>query len=146
MELLPIRLDVDYDDEKFSSKECRDVIEIYKTYYPNIGYLEPWIGYFIEVNGQIVGTCGFTGKPENGRIELAYWVFKDFEGEGAASDACQALINIALSNDPSVEITAKTEPEQNASARVLEKNGFYLAGEALDEEIGTSWLWIYMGE
>ena len=112
-----------------------------RKFYPNIGFNKPWIGYFALKNNQIVGTGSFTGQPINGTVEIAYWTFKDFEGQGIASFVCKQLISIAKSTDPSIIITAKTAPEHNASTKILANNGFTYTSIVQDDEIGDAWLW-----
>lgn len=125
----------------FHSKDARQLLDIYKEYYPTIGFELPWVGYMIINDTTVVGSCGFTGAPKDGQVELAYWTFEEFEGQGIASFACYELISIAQKHDPSVLITAKTAPENNASTRILEKNGFKFKEVVQDHEIGDAWLW-----
>ncbi len=143
--LEPIRKDLDRTKKIYSSPDCQDLLKMWDDFYPRVGYHFPWIGYFIVMGNQIVGSCAFTGKPVNNKVEISYWTFKDFEGRGIASFACQRLISIALEADPGLIITAKTAPEKNSSARVLEKNGFIFAGIVQDHEIGDAWEWTLAG-
>jgi RimJ/RimL family protein N-acetyltransferase len=114
---------------------------MYVTFYARIGETEPWLGYFILRDEQVVGTCGFAGQPAEGAVEIAYWTFPKFERQGVASAASGALIQIARAADPELVITARTAPEPNASTRILEKHGFVRAGIVQDHEIGDAWLW-----
>ncbi|MGD9563187.1 MAG: GNAT family N-acetyltransferase [Pyrinomonadaceae bacterium] len=116
---------------------------MYEDFYPKIGFDPPWVGYFVVRDERVVGSCSFVGKPQDEKVEIAYWTFKEFEGQGIASFACEELISIALRSDPNVTVTAKTAPEKNASTKILEKNGFILNGIVQDHEIGDAWLWIY---
>ena len=141
MELKPISTQEDASKEIFNSPDCQSLLEAYKNYYPVIGYNPPWIGYFIFKNGIIAGSCGFTGKPKNYKIEIAYWTFKAFENQGIASFACQQLIEIAQKENPSLIITAKTASEENSSNHILKKQGFSFSGIVQDQEIGDAWLW-----
>ena len=102
----------------------------------------PWVGYFVLRENQIVGCCGFTGQPKDGNVEIAYYTFKEFEGQGISSFSCKELILIANQSDPTVIITAKTAPESNASTKILNNFGFRFSGIVQDEEIGDAWLWI----
>jgi ribosomal-protein-alanine N-acetyltransferase len=88
-----------------------------------------------------VGTCGFTGQPKDGKVEIAYWTFKEFEGQGVASFACNELISMSKITDPTITITAKTAPEHNASTKILQNNGFEFSEIVQDDEIGDAWLW-----
>lgn len=125
----------------FQDKDAKQLLDIYKEYYPKIGFELPWVGYMIMKDTTVVGSCGFTGAPKNGQVELAYWTFGEFEGQGIASFACYQLITIAQEKDPSIVITAKTAPEKNASTRILEKNGFQFKEIVQDHEIGDAWFW-----
>jgi len=141
MKLEPITLNIDKSLKIYSSDNCQVLIDSYDEYYPKIGYNLPWIGYFIVKDYEIVGSCGYTGKPIDGKVEIAYWTFKEYEGQGIASFACNELISISQKTDPTIKITAKTEPRNNASTKILVKNGFTFSEVVQDEEIGDAWLW-----
>lgn len=141
MELKTIELNIDKSEALYASADCQALIDSMNGYYQKIGFNKPWIGYFALKNNQIVGTGGFTGQPQNGVVEIAYWTFKDFEGQGVASFVCKQLIEIAKLTDPNITITAKTAPEKNNSTRILEKNGFVFTEIVQDEEIGDAYLW-----
>lgn len=141
MKLRALRQNENAQDEIFQSPECQELLKVYETYYPEMGYQPPWTAYLILHHNKVVGTCSFTGKPVDGKVEIAYWTFKEFEGQGIASFACKELIEIALKADSSVRITAKTAPEKNASTAILEKNGFVYSEIVQDEDIGDAWLW-----
>jgi len=141
MELKAIDLNVDKSKEIYASTDCQHLINSMNEYYPKIGFNKPWVGYFAFNNNQIVGTGGFTGQPKEGKVEIAYWTFKEFEGQGIASFVCEQLITIAKVTDPTIIITAKTAPEHNASTKILENNGFIFIEIVQDEEIGDAWLW-----
>lgn len=119
-----------------------EMLSIYSEYYPKIGFREPWVGYFIVEDGVAVGTCGFTGQPENNRVEIAYYTFKPFEGRGIATFACRELVSIANKTDPGLIVTAKTAPEESASTVILRRNGFRQSSDVDDHEIGKAWGWI----
>jgi RimJ/RimL family protein N-acetyltransferase len=141
MELKRIEMNLDKADLLYSSEDCQMLLKSYEEYYPKIGYILPWVGYFVVRDNQIVGSCGFTGQPKDGKVEIAYWTFKAYEGQGIASFSCFELIKISQKCDPTVIITAKTAPEYNASTKILQKNGFVFTEIVQDEEIGDAWLW-----
>jgi len=143
MTLEPIRIDEDSTNPLYASSDCQEIFKSYPDYYHQTGYNPPWIGYFVLRDGQVVGVGGFVGKPENGRVEIAYGTFEQNEGQGVASFACRQLTAIARITDPSLVITAKTSPEKNASTTVLSRNGFSFSGIVQDHEIGDAWEWIY---
>ena len=142
MKIQPINLNEDKSSEIYASSDCQELLKIYDDYYSNIGFNPPWIGYFVIRENQIVGCGGFTGKPADGKVEIAYATFKPFEGQGVATFTCGQLISISQAIDPTIIITAKTAPENNASTKILGRHGFVFSGIVQDEEIGDAWLWI----
>ena len=133
---------VDATESIYAGDDCRQLLEMWQAYYPKIGYHPPWIGYFIKRNGQIVGACGFTGPPKENKVEVSYWTFTDYEGQGIATKACNQMVGIAKTAEPSIVITAKTQPFRNASTKILERNHFVFKGVVQDHEIGDAWEWI----
>jgi RimJ/RimL family protein N-acetyltransferase len=75
---------------------------------------------------QLAGACGLGRRP-SGSVEMGYWIAKPFWGRGYATEACEALIDIARTlRLPSLEGSHFTD--NPASARVLEKLGFEALG------------------
>lgn len=143
MNLKPITLQEDKTNEMYASADCQQLLSMYDDFYPKIGFNIPWVGYFVVRQDKIVGSCGFVGQPKDGKVEIAYWTFKEFEGQGIASFACKELVTIAKQTNPNVTITAKTAPEHNASTKILENNNFAFTEIVQDEEIGDAWLWTH---
>lgn len=143
MQLLPIDPAADHSAPMFSTPECQEVLTIYRDYYPKVSFDPPWISYFAVRDGQVVGSCGFKEPPRDGRVEIAYWTFERFERQGVASESCRLLVELSLKTDPDLVITARTLPEDNASTRILKRNGFEFAGEVVDPEDGVVWEWVY---
>ncbi|HRG25629.1 MAG TPA: GNAT family N-acetyltransferase [Chitinophagaceae bacterium] len=141
MRLTPIPLEPDLNNPLYQNDNCQALICIYDEYYPRNGYQPPWTGYFIIKENEVVGSCGFTKAPEDGVVEIAYWTFPEYEGQGIGSFACGELVRLANETDPTVRITAKTAPEENPSVTILKKHQFQQAGVVQDEEIGEAWLW-----
>ena len=100
-------------------------------------------GYVIieKENDLVIGQCGFTGPPnESGTVEIAYSIAPAFQGKGYATEAAQALIEIA-GREPTVRlICAHTLAEPNASSRVLEKCGLRRVAEAMEDGVPI-WRW-----
>lgn len=142
MELVTLNISEDHTADIFSSAECQQLFDIYKDYYAEKGFNQPWVAYWIMRDNSIVGTCSFTEQPNNGTVEIAYWTFEAFERQGVASFACKALVDIAQKADPSVTICAKTAPEHNASTQILQRNGFVQTEVVQDDDIGDAWLWM----
>ena len=109
--------------------------------YRSSGFEPPWIGYIAVSEGQAVGTCAFKCAPEDGRAEIAYFTFPEFEGRGMATEMATQLIALARAERPDVVVAAQTLPERNASNHILERLGFSQAGTAMDADAGEVWEW-----
>jgi [ribosomal protein S5]-alanine N-acetyltransferase len=127
MEISAIAINEDKTKDIYASSDCQLLIHSMNEFYHEIGFHFPWVGYFVIKDGHVVGTGGFTGPPQEGCVEIAYWTFKEFENQGVASFTCQALVALATQTDPTLTVTAKTKPEYNASTKILQKNGFEFA-------------------
>lgn len=94
----------------------------------------PWL--VMADDGLVVGGVGFHGDPdEHGRAEIGYGIAAPFRGKGIATAAVVQLR--ALPSLPGVTaLVAHTDPDNPASQRVLERNGFVRDGA--DEE-GLRW-------
>jgi len=120
----------------------RDVVAATLAWYAREPRGAPWLGY-LAGDGEtrrMVGTCSFKTAPRGGAVEIAYYTFPGLEGRGYATAMAGALLRIAEAHGVD-RVCAQTAPEPSASTRILEKLGFARAGEALDEEIGTAWVW-----
>ena len=94
------------------------------------------------MSGANVGRGGFKGPPTaDGIVEIAYGVSPEHQGKGYATEAAEALVEFAFSNEQVRGVWAHTLPEANASTRVLTKCGFQCVGEVIDPEDGLVWRW-----
>ena len=91
--------------------------------------------------GAVIGTCGFKGPPSDGIVEIAYGVAPEYQGNGYATEAAEALVTYAFNVDPVRVVRAHTISNANASARVLVKCGFQSVGQVVDLEDGLVWRW-----
>jgi len=109
------------------------------------GAVDPWIlGFTISerLSGRVVGQCGFKGPPAPGRIvEIAYGIAPEYRGCGYATEAAQALVAFAFRTGQVEIVRAHTQPNQNASVRVLTKCGFKHLGEVIEPDDGLVWRW-----
>ena len=75
---------------------------------------------------RIVGACGLGRRP-SGAVELGYWIARPHWGQGFATEAARALIDIARALKlPRLE--GSHFVDNPASGRVLEKLGFVPTG------------------
>lgn len=101
----------------------------------------PFNAYWAARGGVIVGLCSFKrGLDAQRAVEIAYFTFADFEGQGVARGMVAALTVIAR-RAGAAAVTARTLPEKNASGSVLTRSGFSWLGEIEDPEDGRVWAW-----
>lgn len=122
---------------------CLESLPMTIEFFNRVGYVPPWIGYFAELDKQLVGVSAFKGPPVNGTVEIAYGTFEPYRQQGIGAGICKLLVDLALKTDPSLRITARTLPEENYSTRILRKNGFKMIGPVIDPEDGEVWEWAF---
>jgi RimJ/RimL family protein N-acetyltransferase len=75
---------------------------------------------------ELVGACGLGRRP-SGSVELGYWIARSRWGNGFATEACFALIEIARALGLQ-QLEGSHFVDNPASGRVLEKLGFEALG------------------
>lgn len=145
MELFPIHETLE-ENEVFSGiSMCRQSLSMSVEFYKKVGFVPPWICYYVKQDDEFVASAAFKGKPVHGTVEIAYGTFEKFQQQGIGTALCKLLVDLSLMTDPSVRITARTLPENNFSTRILEKNNFTCLGIVQDAEDGDVWEWEYQG-
>ena len=143
VKLLPVKPNPGDNPRFLAIEECREILDMCLGYYGEIGYNPPWISYFAESDGNLVGTGGFKGRPVNNKIEIAYSTFPQFRKQGIGGRICAELVRCAKEAAPDIIVTARTLPEEGYSTRILRKNGFLCAGVVWDNEDGEVWEWFF---
>jgi ribosomal-protein-alanine N-acetyltransferase len=146
MQLIPIKKQPDENGELYNNPLCRETIDATIEFYGRVGFVQPWIGYFVEDEGSMIGAAGFKGEPKNGAVEIAYGVFEEYRNRGIGRQICRMLVNLCIDTDSSLKIMARTMPEENYSTRILRKNNFFLTGSVIDPEDGEVFEWQYKGQ
>jgi len=90
--------------------------------------------YFIEIEAQIIGCCGFKSAPSHGRVEIGYHVVPQAQGLGAATFAVKQLCHIAFAADLVETVFATIAANNAASLHVVQKNGFSYKKLITDED------------
>lgn len=144
MNLLPIHPTLSENTQFLNHPDCEPGLSMTVEFFNKIGYTPPWIGYFVQLDDALVGSAAFKGKPKDGRVEIAYGVFPQYQQQGVGTEICRELVFLAKKTDPAVTVTARTLPEENYSTRILRKNGFVHLGTIWDEEDGDVWEWEFV--
>jgi len=99
------------------------------------------VAFAIERNAdrQLVGCIGLQPAESGGGVEFGYWIGQPYWSQGYASEAVARLARFAFETLGVAEIWAAAVPINDASHRVLEKNGFAIvaAGQRESEARGN---------
>jgi len=143
MNFLPIYPTLEENSAFANNLLCKESLAMCIEFYKKVGFTPPWICYYAEENGELIGSAAFKGKPVNNSVEIAYGTMEAHRQKGVGTRICKQLVELSLATDPSVRITARTLPEKNFSTRILEKNHFILLGTVIDPEDGEVYEWEY---
>ena len=143
MQLLPVKQSIEENAEFAGNALCTETLTMCIEFYKRVGFNPPWICYYAEENGELVGSAAFKGQPIDNSVEIAYGTMENHRQKGLGTRICKQLVDSSLAADPTIRITARTLPENNYSTRILEKNNFILLGMVNDPEDGDVWEWEY---
>lgn len=146
IDLLPVKEKLEENQEFHNNPLLQESLNMSVNFYKKVGFVPPWICYYAAQNGAIVGCAGFTGKPVNGTIEIAYGTLPAYQHKGIGTAICKKLVEVSLESDPSIKIKARTLAEKSFSTRILEKNNFIFSGVVHDPEDGELWEWVFREE
>lgn len=140
MNFIAISQDTLSDERVHNSESLQQLCGLVINIYPNRSPVLPWAGYLAEQDGVFIGSCAFKTPPKNGEVEIAYFTFPEYEGQGVATCMARWLVDLAKKQGIN-RIKAQTLPEENASTHILRKLNFIFAGEVMHPEDGKVWEW-----
>jgi len=126
MKFIPRPLVTTYDEALAHYKMIDDKIE------KNEG-----INWAITLKGKpkLIGIIGhYRIQPENHRCEIGYMIFPQYNGQGIVTEAIKLVLEYGFENLQMHSIEAVIDPENFASERVLQKNGFVKEAHILENE------------
>ncbi len=91
--------------------------------------------------GEIIGSAGFTGPPNDGAVEIGYSVAPAFRGQGLAREAAACLVAQAFTDVRVDRVRAHTLAVENASVAILRRLGFVFVCDVEDPNDGALWRW-----
>ncbi len=90
--------------------------------------------WMIELrDGTHIGDLCFKGLGADGIVEIGYGILEEYQGQGYAAEAVDAVVVWALDQPDVTRVEAETAPDNRASQRVLEKCGFLPSGTVGEE-------------
>jgi [ribosomal protein S5]-alanine N-acetyltransferase len=91
---------------------------------------------------QAVGELGAKGPVSaDGAVEIGYGVVEDARDRGLGTEAVGAVVDSLAALDEVVRVVAHTAPDNIASQRVLENNGFTRTGTTVEPGEGEVLVW-----
>jgi ribosomal-protein-alanine N-acetyltransferase len=79
----------------------------------------------LKNDSKLIGIIGFYRiKPEHFRAEIGYMLLPDFSGKGIISEAINEVVNYGFNEMHLHSVEGIIDPNNLASAKVLQKNGF----------------------
>ena len=99
-------------------------------------------GITIKGNPKIIGIIGhYRISLENHRAEIGYMSLSEFNGKGYITEAIKAVVIYGFEQMNLHSIEAVIDPNNFASERVLQKNGFIKEAHILENELWGGKYW-----
>jgi ribosomal-protein-alanine N-acetyltransferase len=96
----------------------------------------------LKGNPKFIGIIGhYRIQPENYRAEIGYMILPEYYGKGIATEAIKATLAYGFEDMSLHSIEAVIDPENTASERVLQKNGFVKEAHILENEYFGGKFW-----
>jgi RimJ/RimL family protein N-acetyltransferase len=111
----------------FPVERARDIIN--KTLKEKRKKEPTFLHFVIEVNGEIAGAIFLPGIVQGHKAQLGYWLARKFRGRKLMTAAIKEVCRFGFQELKLKRISSRVFPFNEASRRVLEKNGFEFEGE-----------------
>lgn len=125
------------------AKTKEDALVHFKTIDENIEN-NKGINWAITLKGnpKLIGIIGhYRIQPENHRCEIGYMILPQYNGQGIVTEAIKLVLEYGFDDLQMHSIEAVIDPENKASERVLQKNGFVKEAHILENELWNGKFW-----
>jgi ribosomal-protein-alanine N-acetyltransferase len=96
----------------------------------------------LKDNPRLIGIIGhYRMKPEHFRAEIGYMLLPDYHGKGIIFEAVKEALRYGFQVMKLHSIEAVIDPDNKASAKVLEKNGFVKEAHFKENEYYDGRFW-----
>jgi ribosomal-protein-alanine N-acetyltransferase len=96
----------------------------------------------VKGNPKLIGIIGhYRIQPENHRCEIGYMILPQYNGQGIVTEAIKAVLEYGFEDMNMHSIEAVIDPDNIASERVLQKNGFIKEAHILENEYYDGKFW-----
>lgn len=109
-----------------------------------------WLGRLIITRGtgnpacgpELAGVINLKGAPDaEGRVEIGYEVVEQQRRNGYATEAARALLAWCFAQPQVKAVRARTLPDNQISAHMLQRLGFHRLGPQRDASLGEMIVW-----
>jgi len=129
-----------YRKEKVGIKEAQDFLERISKGVANRDFY--YWGITRKESPKMIGsTCLWNISEDKTTAELGYDLHPDWQGQGIMSEAVKAVFNFGFQEMGLSSIEAFTHKENQASKKLLVRNGFVHLPDRVDE--GHDWNLVY---
>lgn len=113
------------DGRPITPDECAQWVRVTRANYIERGYGMSRLELTGSPDGaQLVGFCGLVHPNDQAEVEVKYALLRQHWGRGLATEALGGMLKYGERAFEIREVIATSAPENRASHRVLEKNGF----------------------
>ncbi len=99
-------------------------------------------GITIKGSDKIIGIIGhYRIQPENHRAEIGYMSLPEYNGKGYITEAIKTVVEYGFEQMNLHSIEAVIDPDNTASEKVLQKNGFVKEAHILENELWEGKFW-----
>jgi len=96
----------------------------------------------LKGNPKLIGVIGhYRIQPENHRCEIGYMILPQYNGQGIVTEAIKVVLEYGFDVLNMHSIEAVIDPDNHASERVLQKNGFVKEAHILENELWNGKFW-----
>ena len=96
----------------------------------------------LKGNPKLLGIIGhYRIQPENYRAEIGYMLLPEFHSQGIVSEAIKTVVDYGFDVMNLHSIEAVIDPQNFASEKVLQKNGFVKEAHFLENEFAEGKFW-----
>jgi len=96
----------------------------------------------LKGNPKLIGIIGhYRIQLENHRCEIGYMILPQYNGQGIVTEAIKVVLEYGFEELNMHSIEAVIDPDNVASERVLQKNGFVKEAHILENELWNGKFW-----
>lgn len=106
----------------FPFEKTHDLLKSHMAHWLERGY-GPW-AVISKSTQKLVGHCGLKYRPKFDGVELLYTLDHQLWGQGLITEAADAVVSLAFQSIGLSRLISFTQPHNQASRRVMEKQGF----------------------